>query len=69
MDASGMYEVMGACPSDPSMSLIDMNGDHTGDECHELTALPEPGALAMLGSAIGLLVPLARRRTAKRHAA
>jgi hypothetical protein len=62
MDTSGMYEVMGACPSDPEMMLVDMDGDHEGDECHELHALPEPGALSLVAAGGALVVGLSRRR-------
>jgi hypothetical protein len=61
MDSSGMYEVTGECPSDPSLIHIDTDGDGQGDECHQLTPLPEPGALALI-SGTALLFALSRRR-------
>ena len=69
MDASGMYEVMGTCPLDPSLMLIDMDGDGAGDECHELrsTPLPEPGGLAMLGCGSALLLALRRQSPARQR--
>jgi hypothetical protein len=61
IDDSGMYSVVGVCPTNANQYWIDIDRDGDGDSCQGASPLPEPGSIAMLaGSA--LLAALARRR-------
>jgi hypothetical protein len=65
IDTTGMLEVLGICPRDPGLYLIDSDGDGLADTCQGAIPLPEPGgALGVVSGAALLLALRARRRPA-----